>query len=193
MKRFEKPASAPAARARARASTRAARPAAARRPAAGRHRHRQSRIEGAGKRRRPPTAPPARRCPRPTLPAAPPRPSATKMPDLGSSADRLRTVLARSRTPPPAPAPTARRTASPDTEEEDPCSTARPFPRRRRRLVREGRVRGGLRGRVFRAAAGSATRPIGEVLPSEHGKVSMATRWPLGVSASSARGTCPAS
>lgn len=32
--------------------------------------------------------------PRPTLPPAPTRPAATKMPDLGSSADRLKTLLA---------------------------------------------------------------------------------------------------
>jgi acyl-CoA reductase-like NAD-dependent aldehyde dehydrogenase len=34
---------------------------------------------------------------------------------------------------------------------------------------------------IFRAAAGANYSPIGEVLPSEHGKFSMAVRYPLGV------------
>lgn len=34
---------------------------------------------------------------------------------------------------------------------------------------------------IFRAAAGANYGPIGEVLPSEHGKFSMAVRYPLGV------------
>lgn len=34
---------------------------------------------------------------------------------------------------------------------------------------------------IFRTAAALCYHSIGEVLPSEHGKLSMATRWPLGV------------
>ena len=51
---------------------------------------------------------------------------------------------------------------------------------RRRRLVRQGHVRGRLRARgVPRRRRPCATTPIGEVLPSEHGKFSMACacRW----------------
>ena len=34
---------------------------------------------------------------------------------------------------------------------------------------------------IFHAAAASTYAPIGEVIPSEHGKVSLALRQPLGV------------
>lgn len=45
----------------------------------------------------------------------------------------------------------------------------------------KGVFEGGYVAEIFRTAAALCYHNIGEVLPSEHGKVSMATRWPLGV------------
>ncbi len=45
----------------------------------------------------------------------------------------------------------------------------------------KGMFEAGYVAEVFRAAAGVCYGPIGEVLPSEHGKVSTAVRYPMGV------------
>ncbi len=45
----------------------------------------------------------------------------------------------------------------------------------------KGVFEAGYVAEVFRSAAALCYQSIGEVLPSEHGKFSMATRWPLGV------------
>lgn len=45
----------------------------------------------------------------------------------------------------------------------------------------KGMFEAGYVPEVFRAAAGACYAPIGEVLPSAHGKVSTATRFPIGV------------
>jgi acyl-CoA reductase-like NAD-dependent aldehyde dehydrogenase len=45
----------------------------------------------------------------------------------------------------------------------------------------KGVFEAGYVAEVFRTAAALCYHSIGEVLPSEHGKFSMATRWPLGV------------
>lgn len=45
----------------------------------------------------------------------------------------------------------------------------------------KGIFEAGYVGEVFRSAAALCYQNIGEVLPSEHGKFSTATRWPLGV------------
>ncbi|MFT7596764.1 MAG: acyl-CoA reductase-like NAD-dependent aldehyde dehydrogenase, partial [Paracoccaceae bacterium] len=47
--------------------------------------------------------------------------------------------------------------------------------------VGKGGFEGGYVTEVFRAAAAATYGPIGEVLPSEHGKVSTAVRYPMGV------------
>ncbi|MEQ9038537.1 MAG: aldehyde dehydrogenase family protein [Silicimonas sp.] len=45
----------------------------------------------------------------------------------------------------------------------------------------KGVFEAGFVAEIFRTSASLCYQSIGEVLPSEHGKVSMATRWPLGV------------
>ena len=45
----------------------------------------------------------------------------------------------------------------------------------------KGVFEAGFVAEIFRTAASLCYQSVGEVLPSEHGKVSMATRWPLGV------------
>jgi acyl-CoA reductase-like NAD-dependent aldehyde dehydrogenase len=45
----------------------------------------------------------------------------------------------------------------------------------------KGVFEAGYVAEVFRSAAALCYQNIGEILPSEHGKLSMATRWPLGV------------
>ena len=45
----------------------------------------------------------------------------------------------------------------------------------------KGAFEAGYVAEVFRSAAALCYQNVGEVLPSEHGKVSTATRWPLGV------------
>ncbi len=45
----------------------------------------------------------------------------------------------------------------------------------------KGVFEAGYVAEIFRSAAALCYQSIGEVLPSEHGKLSMATRWPLGV------------
>jgi aldehyde dehydrogenase (NAD+) len=45
----------------------------------------------------------------------------------------------------------------------------------------KGMFEAGYVAEVFRSAAALCYQSIGEVLPSEHGKFSTATRWPLGV------------
>ena len=44
----------------------------------------------------------------------------------------------------------------------------------------KGVFEAGFVAEIFRTSASLCYQSIGEVLPSEHGKVSMATRWPLG-------------
>ncbi|MBY6121872.1 aldehyde dehydrogenase family protein [Mameliella alba] len=45
----------------------------------------------------------------------------------------------------------------------------------------KGVFEAGFVAEIFRTSASLCYQSVGEVLPSEHGKVSMATRWPLGV------------
>ncbi len=45
----------------------------------------------------------------------------------------------------------------------------------------KGVFEAGFVAEIFRTSASLCYQSIGEILPSEHGKVSMATRWPLGV------------